>query len=83
MQKSKEQLKKEARKLNVKVNYRVNGAPRDAPKEVIVSKLLEKKLMQLHPCLTAQLTDDGSSTDSKSLLNDKFRLINVIFSDEL
>jgi hypothetical protein len=33
--------------------------------------------------LTAQLTDDGSSTGSKFLLNDKFNLINVIFSEEL
>jgi hypothetical protein len=48
LKKNKEQLKKEARDLNVKVNFRVNGASHVAPKEVIVARLLEKK-MQLYP----------------------------------
>ncbi len=43
VQKSKEQLKMDARDLNVKVNCQINGTSRDAPKEVIVARILEKK----------------------------------------
>jgi len=84
LQKNKEQLKKEAREFNVKVNYRVNGASRDAPKEIIVARLLEKKMLQLHPSLAAtEVQPEASVATNKITINDKFRLINVVFSSEL
>ncbi len=84
LQKNKEQLKKEARELNLKVNYRVNGTSCDAPKEIIVARLLEKKMLQLHPSLAAtEVQPEAAIASNKITINDKFCLINVIFSSEL
>jgi hypothetical protein len=44
---------------------------------------LEKKIVELYPSLVPELPDDGNTTANKFLLNDKYRFINVIFSDEL
>jgi hypothetical protein len=65
----------------VKVNCWVNGVSHDASKEVIVARLLEKKNLQLHPSLATSLPVEV--TASKFTINDKFCLINVIFSEEL
>jgi hypothetical protein len=81
MKKNKEQLKKEGRELNIKVNCHVNGASRDAPKEVIVARLLEKKMLALCPSL--EVAQEVIATPSRVTVHDKFRLINIIFSDEL
>ncbi len=68
----------------MKVNSRINGASCDALKEVIVTHLLEKKLLQLHPSLAAtQEQSETVSVSNKITINDKFRFINVIFSSEL
>jgi hypothetical protein len=84
LQKNKEALKKEARDKNIKVNFRVNGASRDAPKEVIVARLLKKKILELYPSLgaTQQQVEDERAAN-KITGNGKFHLINVIFSGEL
>jgi hypothetical protein len=82
MKRNKESLKKDARELNVKVNCRVNGSSRDAPKELIVSHLLEKRIFAMYPTLAAEAGNDESHA-SRIGINDKFRLINVIFSEEL
>jgi hypothetical protein len=79
--KNKEQLKKEARECGIKVNCRINGVSRDASKEVIVARLLEKRILQLHPSSATLFPEEV--TPSKFTINDKFRLINVIFSEEL
>jgi hypothetical protein len=52
---------------------------RDASKEVKVARVLEKKILQLHPSLAAEIPADDCNTPEKNLLNDKFRLINVMF----
>lgn len=84
MKNNKESLKKDARELNVKVKCRVNGSSRDAPKELIVSCLLEKRIFAfaMYPTLAAEAGNDESHA-SRISIHDKFRLINVIFSDEL
>jgi hypothetical protein len=66
------------------VNCQVNGVSHDASKEVIIARLAEKKILQLHPSLATSLPNmqEGEAA-RKSMLNDKVRLINVIFSDEL
>jgi hypothetical protein len=65
-------LKKDAQDLSVKVNCRINGASRDAPKEVIVARLLEKKMLQLHPSLAAtQEQNEAVSVSNKITINDK------------
>ncbi len=56
-EKNQEQLKKEAREYNTKVNCRVNGVSRDASKEVIIARLVEKKILQLHPSLATSLSN--------------------------
>jgi hypothetical protein len=62
----------------------VNGVSRDASKEVIIARLVEKKNLQLHPSLANSLSNMQEEEPArKFMLNDKFRLINVIFSDEL
>jgi hypothetical protein len=81
--KNKEQLKKEARECSVKVNCQVNSVSLDASKEVIVACFLEKIILQLHPLLATSLPVEEVVTTSKFTLNDKFYLINVIFSEEL
>jgi hypothetical protein len=78
MKRNKESLKKDARELNVKVNCRVNGSSCDAPKELIVSRLLEKRIFAMYPTLAAEAGNDESHA-SRIGINDKFRLINVIF----
>ena len=66
------------------MNCQVNGVSHDASKEVIIARLVEKKILQLHPSLATSLPNmqEGEAA-RKFMLNDKFRLINVIFSDEL
>ncbi len=84
-QKNKEQLKKEARELQIKVNCRVNGSSRDASKELIKARSLEKKIFQQY-APGDRIPSSNSETlprPAKFGLNDKFCLINVIFSDEL
>jgi hypothetical protein len=81
MKKNKEQLKKEAREFNIKVNNRVNGASHDLPKEVIVARILEKKMRALCPSL--EVPQDEVVTVSRVTIHDKFCLINIIFSEEL
>lgn len=84
MKRNKESLKKEARESNVKVNCRVNGSSRDASKETIVARLLEKNIMKLYPGLAALATDaEGEDAITRIGISDKFRLINIIFSEEL
>jgi len=61
----------------------VNGASRDASKEVIVARVLEKKILQLYPSWAAEIPEIDDNASDKFLLNDKFCLINVVFSDEL
>jgi hypothetical protein len=68
MKKNKEQLKKEGRELNIKVNCRVNGASRDAPKEVIVARLLEKKMLALCPSL--EVAQEVIATASRVTIHD-------------
>ncbi len=80
--KNKEQVKKEARECSVKVNCQVNGVRHDASKEVIVACLLEKRILQ-HPSLATSLPAEEVVTTSKLTINDKFHLINEIFSEEL
>ncbi len=75
-------MKKEARELNVKFNCRINGASHGASKEAIVACALEEKKRQ-YPSLAAEIPAVDCSTPDKISLNDKFRLINVVFSDEL
>ncbi len=69
----------------MKVNCHVNGTSRDAPKEAIIARLLEKKIVQLFPSLAAGIPANvTTATVSHEIsLNDKFCLINMIFSDEL
>ena len=84
MKKNKNDLKKEARQFGIRVSVRVpGGGSRDASKEEIIANILEKKLAQNTPGL--QKPDDGNKTTgtSKVTIHDKFRLINVIFSDAL
>jgi hypothetical protein len=81
MKKNKEQLKKEGRELNIKVNCRVNGASCDALKEIIVTRLLEKKMLALCPSL--EVVQEVIATASRVTIHEKFCLINIIFSDEL
>ncbi len=45
--------------------------------------MLDKKILQLYPSLAAEIPADDCNTPDKFLLNDKFCLINVVFSDEL
>jgi len=88
-QKNKEQLKKEARELQIKVNCRVNGASRDASKELIIARLLEKKIFQQYapgdrtPSSTSETLPCRAKFGLNDKFNDKFCLINVIFSDDL
>ncbi len=42
-----------------------------------------KKIVQLYPSLVPRQPDDGNTSANKFLVNVKFCLINVIFSDEL
>ncbi len=63
------------------MNCRINRVSRDASKEVIVACLLEKRILQLHPSSAPLFPEEV--TPSKFTINDKFRLINVIFSEEL
>jgi hypothetical protein len=53
------------------------------PRKEIAAPVLEEKILQLYPSLATEIPTDDCNTPDKFLLNDKFCLINVAFSDEL
>ena len=55
----------------------------DTSKEVIIAHFLKKKYLQPHPAFATSLNTEGIRTVQKITMNDKFHLINVIFSDDL
>jgi hypothetical protein len=65
---------------HTQVDCQVNGSSHDALKELIVSHLLEKKILAMYPALA---TEASSEEPNRIGINDKFRLIGAIFSDEL
>jgi hypothetical protein len=65
-------LKKLAKEKNVKVTHRIEGKPRDLPKKVVVRKLLHEKF----------LPSAATASPQVKTIHDKFRVINIIFSEE-
>ena len=70
-------LKKAARDKNVRVTHRVDGKSRDVPKNTMVQKLLEVEFIMQ--------SESGANSEMQGgrTIHDKFRLVNVLFSDEL
>jgi hypothetical protein len=60
----------------------VNGSCHDVPKELIVSHLLVKRIFAMSPTLAAKAGNEESRM-SRIGINDKFHLINVVFSEVL
>ena len=60
----------------------MNGSSRDASKETIVARLLEKIVMKRYPALAIDAEQDEEIITQIGI-NDKFQLINVIFTEDL
>jgi hypothetical protein len=85
MAKNKEALKKEAFQMGLTVNRCTGQQTQDLSKDEIVGRIVEKRLLM--PLVSNEGADlaDASTVPhaSRVTISDKFRLINVIFSDEL